>query len=143
MPAKSPAFDEAWQAHGHLDRAVELAAGWARQRPVEGLRVEVVRLPGRTPVLLMEVPGHADETVLLYGHLDKQPEMTGWSERLGPWTPVRRRDRLYGRGAGRRLCGLRRAERDRGESRQSKARFLPSLQGRRQSGWRVSRVAGV
>ena len=99
IPAKSPGFDEEWQAHGHLDRAVELAARWARERPVEGLQVEIVRLPGRTPVLLMEVPGNADETVLLYGHLDKQPEMTGWSEGLGPWTPVRRGDRLYGRGA--------------------------------------------
>jgi acetylornithine deacetylase/succinyl-diaminopimelate desuccinylase-like protein len=47
----------------------------------------------------MEIPGDADETVLLYGHLDKQPEMTGWSDGLGPWTPVRRGDRLYGRGA--------------------------------------------
>jgi acetylornithine deacetylase/succinyl-diaminopimelate desuccinylase-like protein len=99
IPAKSPGFDREWQAHGHLDQAVELAARWARERPVEGLRVEVVRLPGRTPVLLMEVPGTADETVLLYGHLDKQPEMVGWGEGLGPWTPVRRGDRLYGRGA--------------------------------------------
>jgi acetylornithine deacetylase/succinyl-diaminopimelate desuccinylase-like protein len=99
IPAKSPGFDKEWQAHGHLDRAVELAARWARERPVEGLQVEVVRLAGRTPVVLMEVPGDADETVLLYGHLDKQPEMTGWGEGLGPWTPVRRGDRLYGRGA--------------------------------------------
>ena len=99
IPAKSPGFDREWQAHGHLDRAVELAARWARERPVEGLQVEVVRLPGRTPVLLMEIPGTADETVLLYGHLDKQPEMVGWGEGLGPWTPVRRGDRLYGRGA--------------------------------------------
>ena len=99
IPAKSPGFDKEWQAHGHLDRAVDLAARWARARPVEGLQVEIVRLPGRTPVLLMEVPGDVDETVLLYGHLDKQPEMIGWSEGLGPWTPVRRGDRLYGRGA--------------------------------------------
>jgi acetylornithine deacetylase/succinyl-diaminopimelate desuccinylase-like protein len=99
IPAKSPGFDADWERHGHLDRAVELAAGWARGRPLEGLRVEVVRLPGRTPVLLAEVPGHTDRPVLLYGHLDKQPEMTGWGEGLGPWTPVRRGDRLYGRGA--------------------------------------------
>ena len=99
IPAKSPGFDREWQAHGHLDRAAELAAGWARLRPVVGLRVEVVRLPGRTPVLLMEIPGAGEDTVLLYGHLDKQPEMVGWGEGLGPWTPVRRGDRLYGRGA--------------------------------------------
>ena len=59
----------------------------------------MVRLPGRTPVLLLDVPGDVDDTVLLYGHLDKQPEMRGWSEGLGPWTPVRRGDRLYGRGS--------------------------------------------
>ena len=36
--------------------------------------------------------------MLLYGHLDKQPEMTGWREGFGPWTPVVREGRLYGRG---------------------------------------------
>ena len=27
-------------------------------------------------------------TVLLYGHLDKQPPFTGWGEGLGPYDPV-------------------------------------------------------
>src|SRR5262247_2982437 len=100
IPAKSPSFDREWAAHGHLDRAAILIDEWSRRRPIEGLTVETVRLSGRTPVILMEVPGTAAETVLLYGHCDKQPEMTGWAEGLGPWTPVRRGDRLYGRGAG-------------------------------------------
>ena len=99
IPAKSPAFDPAWMKHGHLDEAVALVERWARQRPVEGLRAEVVRLPDRTPLLVLEVPGRADDTVLLYGHVDKQPEMVGWGDGLGPWTPVRRGERLYGRGA--------------------------------------------
>jgi acetylornithine deacetylase/succinyl-diaminopimelate desuccinylase-like protein len=99
IPAKSPHFDAEWKAHGHLDRAVGLIEAWCKARPIEGLRVEVVRLPERTPLIYMEVPGRGD-TVLLYGHLDKQPEMVGWSEGLGPWTPVRRGDKLYGRGAG-------------------------------------------
>ncbi|HBH01432.1 MAG: peptidase M20 [Candidatus Rokubacteria bacterium RBG_16_73_20] len=98
IPAKSPAYDREWRAHGHLDRAVALVEGWCRSRQLEGLRVEVHRLEGRTPVILAEVPGAGGETVLLYGHVDKQPEMTGWAEGLGPWTPVRRGDRLYGRG---------------------------------------------
>jgi acetylornithine deacetylase/succinyl-diaminopimelate desuccinylase-like protein len=98
IPARSPAFDPGWERHGHLDRAVALVQAWCQARPIEGLRVEVARLAGRTPVLLMEAPGSGDATVLLYGHLDKQPEMTGWAENLGPWTPVRRDDRLYGRG---------------------------------------------
>src|SRR5215472_15532214 len=98
IPAKSPMFDHAWREHGHLDRAVLHAEAWARTRPVEGLRSEIVRAAGRTPLLLLEVPGHSDDIVLLYGHLDKQPEMVGWSAGLGPWTPVLRDDRLYGRG---------------------------------------------
>ena len=98
IPCKSPSFDPLWREHGHLDRAVALVEGWVRARPIEGLRVDVVRLEGRTPVIVAEVPGASDETVLLYGHVDKQPEMVGWLDGLGPWTPVRKGDRLYGRG---------------------------------------------
>src|SRR6266536_3979039 len=99
IPAKSPAFDPDWSSHGHIDRAAALIEEWGRGRPIEGLSIETVRLPGRTPVILMEVPGTSPETILLYGHCDKQPEMAGWAEGLGPWIPVRRGDRLYGRGA--------------------------------------------
>ncbi len=98
IPNRSPAFDPQWREHGHMERAVALIADWCRSRPVPGLTLEIVRLPNRTPLIFMEAPGDARETVLLYGHLDKQPEMTGWSDGLGPWTPVRRGDLLYGRG---------------------------------------------
>jgi acetylornithine deacetylase/succinyl-diaminopimelate desuccinylase-like protein len=100
IPAKSPAFDPAWAEHGHLDAAVELLAAWARERPIPGLTVEVVRLPGRTPLLLCEVPATRPDagTVLLYGHYDKQPEFAGWREGLAPWEPVLEDGRLYGRG---------------------------------------------
>ena len=100
IPAKSPMFDAQWREHGHIERAVELLRGWAGSRPIEGLRIEVVRLEGRTPLIFMEAPGTGVDTVLLYGHLDKQPEMVGWAEGTGPWTPVRRGDKLYGRGVG-------------------------------------------
>ena len=100
IPNKSPMFDAEWKQHGHMDRAVKLLADWARAHLPDGATLEVIELEGRTPVIFMEVPGTTREgdTVLLYGHLDKQPEMTGWDEGLGPWTPVRRGDRLYGRG---------------------------------------------
>ncbi len=98
IPNKSPIFDAEWAANGYMDEAVRLAEAWCRQQPVRGLRVEVVRLGDRTPVLFLEIPGESDDTVLLYGHLDKQPEMTGWREDLGPWKPVIEGERLYGRG---------------------------------------------
>src|SRR5262245_5591449 len=100
IPNKSPMFDPEWRAHGHMDKAVDLLAGWARQHLPDGATLEVVRLGERTPVILMDIPGttRAGDTVLLYGHLDKQPEMVGWREGLGPWTPVMEGERLYGRG---------------------------------------------
>ncbi|MDJ0871520.1 MAG: M20 family metallopeptidase [Gammaproteobacteria bacterium] len=98
IPNKSPHFDADWRANGHMENAVGLAEAWCREQRIRGLSVEVVRLENRTPVLFMEIPGQSDATVLLYGHLDKQPEMTGWREGLGPWTPVVEGDRLYGRG---------------------------------------------
>jgi acetylornithine deacetylase/succinyl-diaminopimelate desuccinylase-like protein len=101
IPNKSPMFDPQWRQHGHMDKAVELLAGWAREHLPDGATLEVVRVGDRTPVIFIDVPGsaRAGDTVLLYGHLDKQPEMTGWREGLGPWTPVMDGDRLYGRGA--------------------------------------------
>jgi acetylornithine deacetylase/succinyl-diaminopimelate desuccinylase-like protein len=102
IPNKSPMFDADWVAHGHMDAAVALMEGWAKAQPLDGLVVEVVRLEGRTPLIYLEVPANGpsvgDDCVLLYGHLDKQPEMTGWDDDLGPWKPVIKGDRLYGRG---------------------------------------------
>ncbi|MFI6610843.1 M20/M25/M40 family metallo-hydrolase [Streptomyces sp. NPDC050507] len=101
VPAVSPAYDPDWEAHGHLDRAVDEAAAWLRDVPLHGLRVEVLRAPGRTPLIFFEVPGEgtpAQETVLFYGHLDKQPEGDGWTEGRTAWEPVYDDPRLYGRG---------------------------------------------
>ncbi|UXI69443.1 M20 family metallopeptidase [Tahibacter amnicola] len=98
IPNKSPMFDADWASHGYMDQAVELLAGWARQQTIEGMTVEVVRLDGRTPLIFIDVPGEGDDCIVLYGHLDKQPEMTGWADDLGPWKPVIKGDRLYGRG---------------------------------------------
>lgn len=102
IPNKSPMFDADWVQHGYMDDAVKLMEAWARSQPIPGMQVEVVRLEGRTPLIFIEVPaangGRDDDCVLLYGHLDKQPEMTGWDDDLGPWKPVIKGDRLYGRG---------------------------------------------
>jgi acetylornithine deacetylase/succinyl-diaminopimelate desuccinylase-like protein len=98
IPAKSPHFDAQWETHGHIERVTQLAHTWVKRQPVRGLVSEIVRLPGRTPLLYFEVPGRGDRTVLIYGHLDKQPEMTGWREGYGPWDPLLLDGKLYGRG---------------------------------------------
>src|SRR5258708_17044538 len=98
IPNKSHMFDPEWERNGHMETAVQLMAQWCRGQPLTGMRVEVRRLPGRTPLLLIEVPGELPGSVLLYGHLDKQPEFTGWLPGLGPWEPVIRDGKLYGRG---------------------------------------------
>jgi acetylornithine deacetylase/succinyl-diaminopimelate desuccinylase-like protein len=98
IPNKSPLFDADWQSHGFMDRAAELMAAWCREQPLAGLTVEILREKGRTPLLFCEIPGTGEDTVLLYGHMDKQPEFTGWADGLSPWEPVIRDGKLYGRG---------------------------------------------
>jgi acetylornithine deacetylase/succinyl-diaminopimelate desuccinylase-like protein len=102
IPNKSPMFDADWVEHGYMEDAVKLMEAWARKQPIPGMQLEVVRLEGRTPLIFIDIPaahgGNADDCVLLYGHLDKQPEMSGWDDDLGPWKPVLRDDKLYGRG---------------------------------------------
>jgi acetylornithine deacetylase/succinyl-diaminopimelate desuccinylase-like protein len=102
VPALSPAFAPGWAAAGHIDTVLVAASDWLESLGVPGLTVSRRDLPGRTPLLLVDVPATDGATnggtVLAYGHLDKQPEMVGWDDDLGPWTPVRKGDRLYGRG---------------------------------------------
>jgi acetylornithine deacetylase/succinyl-diaminopimelate desuccinylase-like protein len=111
IPNKSPMFDADWVEHGYMEDAVKLMETWARRQPIQGMALEVVRLEGRTPLIFIDIPAspgaadasasaqaRADDCVLLYGHLDKQPEMSGWDDDLGPWKPVLRDDKLYGRG---------------------------------------------
>ena len=111
IPAKSPGFDKDWAANGYLDTVVRQAAAWVEAQKVDGLTLEVLRLPGRTPVIFFEIAASSGagtdssapaplsrQTVLMYGHLDKQPEFTGWRNDLGPWTPKYLDGKLYGRG---------------------------------------------
>jgi acetylornithine deacetylase/succinyl-diaminopimelate desuccinylase-like protein len=98
IPNKSPLYDPQWREQGHMDKAIALIERWCRRQQVSGMTFDVVKQEGRTPLLFLDIPGDSNECVLLYGHLDKQPEMTGWREGLGPWDPVIEGDKLYGRG---------------------------------------------
>jgi len=102
IPAKSPHFDADWAENGYLEQAVQQVFGWCKDQHVIGMQLEIVRLEGRTPLIFMEIPAHGDadpdDAILMYGHLDKQPEMEGWADDLGPWKPVMKDGKLYGRG---------------------------------------------
>ncbi len=101
IPAKSLAFDPAWAQHGFIDTVVRNAAAWVEAQKVPGLTLEVIRVEGRTPVIFFDIAGTrpgATQTALMYGHLDKQPEFSGWRNDLGPWTPKLEDGKLYGRG---------------------------------------------
>ncbi|HZR03973.1 MAG TPA: M20 family metallopeptidase [Burkholderiales bacterium] len=99
LPCKSPHFDPQWAENGYIDRAIDMAYAWCKAQSVPGMQIELMRLAARTPVLYFDIPGQrSDATVLMYGHLDKQPEMVGWRAGLGPWLPVMEDGHLYGRG---------------------------------------------
>jgi acetylornithine deacetylase/succinyl-diaminopimelate desuccinylase-like protein len=98
IPNKSPMFDADWKAHGYMDQAVALIKNWCETNAPKNMVLEVLELEGRTPLIFMDIPGEIDDTILLYGHLDKQPEMEGWDDDLGPWKPVLKGEKLYGRG---------------------------------------------
>ena len=98
IPNKSPSFDPDWEKHGHMDKVLNLAANWTEKNKPIGSEMIIKKSPGRTPLLLLDIPGTKEGNILMYGHLDKQPEMEGWNDDLGPWEPVIKDDKLYGRG---------------------------------------------
>ena len=98
FPNKSPVFDPDWEANGYMDQVVDLASEWVNKHKPDNSTLNIYKEAGRTPLMILDVPGNSDGTVLMYGHLDKQPEMEGWAEGLDPWKPVLKDDKLYGRG---------------------------------------------
>jgi acetylornithine deacetylase/succinyl-diaminopimelate desuccinylase-like protein len=98
VPNKSPHFDPDWDAHGHMETAVQMLEAWCKTQPIKDMTIEIVRIEGRTPLLFIDIPGDSDDVVVLYGHYDKQPEFSGWDDDLDPWTPVIKDGKLYGRG---------------------------------------------
>ena len=95
IPCLSPAFDPDWAERGAITGAAELLLDWVHAQ-APALDAEIVELPGRTPVLLID-NGGAGDPIVIYGHLDKQPPLGEWRAGLSPYEPVREGDLLYGR----------------------------------------------
>jgi acetylornithine deacetylase/succinyl-diaminopimelate desuccinylase-like protein len=98
IPCQSPMFDPNWKQNGYIHKAMQLMVNWCKQQNISDMKLDVLEQDGRTPLLLLEIPGSIDETILMYGHMDKQPEMKGWDADKGPWKPVIQDGKLYGRG---------------------------------------------
>ena len=98
IPNKSPSFDPDWEEHGHMEKVLKLAVAWTEKNKPKGSELIVKKSPNRTPLIMLDIPGTTEGNILMYGHLDKQPEMEGWEDGLGPWTPVIKDEKLYGRG---------------------------------------------
>ena len=98
IPNKSPSFDRHWKKNGHMDMVLQMAKTWTQKHLPKKAELTIKETPGRTPVLLIDIPGKKKGNILMYGHLDKQPEMEGWDDGLGPWSPVLKNKKLYGRG---------------------------------------------
>ncbi len=98
IKALSPKFDPNWATTGEIDRMVEFLKTWVDDQYYPRLTAEIIRIPGLTPLLYVDIAGDAPGTVVFYGHGDRQPEFKGWRPGLDPWKAVDERDRLYGRG---------------------------------------------
>ncbi len=96
IPSLSPAYDPDWVERGAMAEAARLLRDWVRDQDA-ALTTEIVELPGRTPLLLVD-NGRSGDPVIVYGHMDKQPPLGEWRRGLGPYEPVREGDLLYGRG---------------------------------------------
>ena len=96
IPCLSPAYDADWAERGAIGEAARLLQAWVRDQDA-ALQTEIIELPGRTPVLLID-NGGPGEPIVVYGHMDKQPPLGEWRSGLGPYEPVREGDLLYGRG---------------------------------------------
>ena len=99
IPCVSPSLDVGWEKKGHIMRAAKFLEQWAKAQKIPGLKSKILKLPGKSPVLYIEIPGSGKNTVVFYGHLDKMPESGKWAEGLSAWKPVIKNNWLYGRGA--------------------------------------------
>ena len=98
IPNKSPSFDSNWEKNGYMNQALKLAVEWSKKNMPQNGKISAKKIEGRTPIILIDIPGEKPGNILMYGHLDKQPEMEGWDAGLGPWNPVLKNEKLYGRG---------------------------------------------
>lgn len=100
IPNASPHYDTEWATNGLMEKAFDVLINWMKSQNIKGLTYEYIQEKGKTPFLIAEIPGSAptQSTVLMYGHMDKQPPLPPWDDGLDPYKAVIRDNKLYGRG---------------------------------------------
>ena len=66
IPNKSPTFDPRWEENGYMEDAIQLLSQWISKQNITGLTQEIIRLDGRTPLLLCEITGSAPGLSLIH-----------------------------------------------------------------------------
>ncbi len=105
IPNQSPQFDSEWATNGLQEKAIAILVEWIKikQGIVANLKYKVISESSRTPAIFITIDpflskASKEETILMYGHMDKQPPLLPWAKGLHPHKPVLRDGKLYGRG---------------------------------------------
>eukprot|EP01083_Nonionella_stella_P046907 125601_1 len=97
IPNTSPEFNG---SPADALKAAQFMKAYVDKQEMAGCTADLRTCGDKTPMLVITIDGTdgSNDTVLSYGHMDKQPGLGGWSVG-GPTDPVRVGDKLYGRGA--------------------------------------------
>lgn len=100
VPNQSPDYDLEWKSNGLMEKAFNIQIEWMKSQNLKGMHYEYIHNNGRTPFLFVDIAASSPtkHTVLMYGHMDKQPPLRPWSDGLDPHKAVIRDNKLYGRG---------------------------------------------
>ena len=101
IPNTSTEFDPDWKENGLLLKACNSVINYAKSLNIKGAEITLLQDEGYTPFILIDIPStrqNDTRSILLYGHVDKQPEGVGWDKDKSATKPVIENGRLYGRG---------------------------------------------
>ena len=99
IPNLTPSFDPEFNSNGLIEQAIDHVKTYAESLNIEGLEFHVHNEPDKAPMAVIVYPGNGKSNIMIYGHLDKQPHMEGWTEGTGPLSAKIIGDKLYGRGS--------------------------------------------
>jgi acetylornithine deacetylase/succinyl-diaminopimelate desuccinylase-like protein len=101
IPSLNPNYDPEWRKNGALLKQCEHMAAFASSKELKGCSIHPLRDGDRTPFLIIVIEASEGNTttnsVLMYGHMDKQPFGEGW--KYPPTEPVIEGGKLFGRGS--------------------------------------------